>query len=58
MADAQENRRKAIEYALKIAQKNDIILLLGKGHENYTVIGDEKIPYDEREIVFSIINNS
>ena len=54
----KENRTKAIEYALKIAQKNDIILLLGKGHENYTVVGDEKIPYDEREIVFSIINNS
>ena len=54
----KENRTKAIEYALKIAEKNDIILLLGKGHENYTVIGDEKIPYDEREIVFSLLNKS
>ena len=49
-----ENRRKAIEYALKIAGKNDIILLAGKGHEIYQTIGDDKIPMDEREIVREI----
>ena len=54
----KENRTKAIEYALKIAKKNDIILLLGKGHEDYIIIGDEKIPYDEREIVFSLLDKS
>ena len=53
----KENRTKAIEYALKIAQKNDIILLLGKGHEAYTVVGDEKIPYDEREVVRRFISD-
>ncbi|MBO5937490.1 MAG: UDP-N-acetylmuramoyl-L-alanyl-D-glutamate--2,6-diaminopimelate ligase [Clostridia bacterium] len=46
-----ENRRKAIEYALKIAEKNDIILLAGKGHETYQLIGEDKIPMDERQIV-------
>ena len=51
----QENRRKAIEYALKIARKNDIILLAGKGHETYQLIGDDKIPMDEREIVREIL---
>ena len=51
----QENRRKAIEYALKIAKKNDIILLAGKGHETYQLIGSEKIPMDEREIVREIL---
>ena len=50
-----ENRRKAIEYALKIAGKNDIILLAGKGHETYQIIGDDKIPMDEREIVREIL---
>ena len=50
-----ENRRKAIEYALKIAQKDDIILLAGKGHETYQIIGDEKLPMDEREIVREIL---
>ena len=42
---------KAIEYALKIAGKNDIILLAGKGHETYQLFGKEKIPMDERQIV-------
>ncbi|MBQ8503882.1 MAG: UDP-N-acetylmuramoyl-L-alanyl-D-glutamate--2,6-diaminopimelate ligase [Clostridia bacterium] len=54
----QKNRTKAIEYALKIAQKNDIILLCGKGHETYQIIGHEKIPYDEREIVSDILKNT
>lgn len=52
----QENRRKAIEYALKIAEKNDIILLAGKGHETYQIVGEEKIPMDEREIVREILS--
>ncbi len=51
-----ENRRKAIEYALKIAGKNDIILLAGKGHETYQLIGNEKIPMDERDIVREILS--
>ena len=51
-----QNRRKAIEYALKIAGKNDIILLAGKGHETYQAVGDEKIPMDEREIVREILS--
>ncbi len=51
----QENRRKAIEYALKIAKKNDIILLAGKGHETHQILGEEKIPMDEREIVREIL---
>lgn len=46
-----ENRKKAIGYALKIAGKNDIILLAGKGHETYQILGKNKIPMDEREIV-------
>ena len=50
-----ENRRKAIEYALKIASKNDIILLAGKGHETYQLLGENKIPMDERKIVREIL---
>ena len=45
-----ENRRKAIEYALQKAQKNDIILLAGKGHETYQIIGDEKIVTKEKSL--------
>ncbi len=45
------NRKDAIFYAIKTAKPDDIILLAGKGHEDYQVIGTEKIHFDEREIV-------
>ncbi len=45
------DRSEAICYALDIAKENDSILLAGKGHELYQVIGKERIHYDEREIV-------
>ena len=45
------DRRKAIEYALSTAEKNDIVLLAGKGQETYQILGREKIHFDEREIV-------
>lgn len=53
-----ENRKKAIEYALKRAEKNDIIFLAGKGHETSQQIGDRKIPFDEREIVRSFLSGT
>jgi UDP-N-acetylmuramoyl-L-alanyl-D-glutamate--2,6-diaminopimelate ligase len=45
------DRRKAIALALELARDGDTILLAGKGHETYQVIGTEKQPFDEREIV-------
>lgn len=49
------NRFSAIEYALDHAQKNDIILLAGKGHETYQVLGHDRIGFDEREIVQKLL---
>ena len=46
-----ENRRKAIEYAMDIAEKDDIIILAGKGHETYQEIHGVKHHLDEREEV-------
>lgn len=46
-----ENRREAIGWAIKNAQPNDIIILAGKGHETYQIIGREKSHFDEREVV-------
>ncbi len=46
-----ENRRQAIEFALSKARKGDVVLLAGKGHETYQIIGNEKIHFDEREII-------
>lgn len=45
------DRREAIERALAEAREGDTILLAGKGHETYQVIGTDKLPFDEREIV-------
>ena len=46
-----ENRTKAIHYAMDIAEKNDIIVLAGKGHETYQEINHVKHHLDEREVV-------
>ena len=45
------DRIKAIQYAIDNHQSEDVILLCGKGHEDYQIIGHEKIHMDEREIV-------
>lgn len=50
--DVVVDRTEAIYHALKIAEKGDIIVLAGKGHEDYQVLpGNEHIHFDEREIV-------
>ncbi|MEL4106015.1 UDP-N-acetylmuramoyl-L-alanyl-D-glutamate--2,6-diaminopimelate ligase [Oscillospiraceae bacterium WX1] len=46
-----ENRKEAIGWALENAQPGDILLLAGKGHETYQIIGREKSHFDEREVV-------
>ncbi len=46
-----ENRRRAIRRAMDLARKDDIIVLCGKGHETYQIIGTEKTHLDEREEV-------
>ncbi|TVP53547.1 MAG: UDP-N-acetylmuramoyl-L-alanyl-D-glutamate--2,6-diaminopimelate ligase [Gemmatimonadales bacterium] len=45
------DRREAIEAALREARPGDVVLLAGKGHERYQVVGTERRPFDEREIV-------
>ena len=43
------DRRKAIQYAMDIGEKDDIIILAGKGHETYQEINGVKHHFDERE---------
>lgn len=45
------DRREAIRTAIMLAPKNATILLAGKGHETYQILGKEKLHFDEREIV-------
>lgn len=46
-----DDRRDAIVYALENAKENDVVVLLGKGHETYQEINGEKLHLDEREEV-------
>ena len=50
-----ENRRDAIKYAMENAEKGDVIVLAGKGHETYQILGDRTIHFDEREVVKEIL---
>ena len=45
------NREDAIKYAITNAKEGDLILILGKGCDNYMAINDKKIPYNDYEIV-------
>ena len=45
------NREKAIIKGIQRCVKNDILLILGKGHENYQIIKNEKLHFDDKEIV-------
>lgn len=46
-AYVERDRRKAIETAIQGAARNDVILIAGKGHENYQQIGDQKRPFSD-----------
>ena len=46
-----EDRAAAIVYAMDQAQKDDVIVLMGKGHETYQILKDGTIHLDEREVV-------
>ena len=53
------DRREAIRTAILTAAADSTILLAGKGHEDYQVIGKQKFPFDEKEIVnetFKLLN--
>lgn len=45
------DRKKAIEKGIDMLKENDTLLILGKGHEEYMIIGTEKIPFSDSEIV-------
>jgi len=49
------DRRAAITRALHVLQPGDCLLLAGKGHETYQIIGDARLPLDEREIVRDVL---
>lgn len=51
------DRREAIRYAIESAQEGDVIVLAGKGHEDYQEINGEKFHMDERELVADVVRD-
>mgnify|MGYP004492630521 CR=1 FL=1 len=49
------DRKEAIKYCISIAKDNDIIVLAGKGHEDYQEIKGQRIHFDEREVISDIL---
>ena len=52
------DRKEAILHALRETHDGDILLLAGKGHEQYQLVGSEKLPFSEREIVTSFCKSA
>ncbi len=44
------DRREAIQKAVSLATTNDVVIIAGKGHENYQIVGTEKFHFDDREV--------
>ncbi len=49
------NRKNAIIKGIQMLENNDILLVLGKGHETYQIIGKERLEFDDKQIVLEII---
>ena len=49
------DRKRAIKHGMKLLQKGDSLLIAGKGHETYQIIGTEKTHFDDREVVREIL---
>lgn len=51
------DRKQAIKTAVKLANKGDIVLIAGKGHETYQIIKNEVLDFDDRKIIQELLNN-
>lgn len=52
------DRREAIEAAIRSARSSDIVLIAGKGHEDYQIIGTHRLHFDDREIAREILRSA
>jgi UDP-N-acetylmuramoyl-L-alanyl-D-glutamate--2,6-diaminopimelate ligase len=51
-----ENRRDAIYEGVKTANKNDVLLVAGKGHEDYQIVGSKVFQFSDREVIEEALN--
>ena len=53
----EPDRKKAIEFAIKTAARDDIVLIAGKGHEDYQIIGKQKFDFSDKLIAQQCLGN-
>jgi UDP-N-acetylmuramoyl-L-alanyl-D-glutamate--2,6-diaminopimelate ligase len=51
----EQDRKKAIALAIKTAEKDDVVLIAGKGHETYQIIGTKKSPFSDKTIAWKCL---
>lgn len=56
--EKETDRRKAIFRAVEIANPGDVVVISGKGHEDYQILGKEKIHFDDREVVAEALSKN
>ncbi len=49
------DRRRAIARAIALARTDDLVVIAGKGHEDYQIVGTERVPFDDRQIAAEAI---
>lgn len=54
----EPDRKKAIELAIRTAGKNDIVLIAGKGHETYQIIGKQKFDFSDKQIAMEYLTTN
>ena len=47
----ERDRRTAIQHAIKAAMPGDIVVIAGKGHEDYQLVGDQRLAFSDRAVV-------
>jgi len=58
MIDIVEDRHQAIAKAISMAKKGDLVLIAGKGHETYQIVGEQRLHFDDKEEVSKCLAKS